>query len=105
LYQVLPRGNGHPDIFLSDRDGRLLLELVQAFSERFSLDIFAYVLMPNHYHLRLKTPDANLSKAKQWFGTTYTRRFNLVNSQSGHLFQGRFKSLIVENDLYLLRLS
>jgi REP element-mobilizing transposase RayT len=61
--------------------------------------------MGNHYHLLLKTPDANLSKGMQWFGTTYTTKFNLINSQSGPLFQGRFKSIIVENDAYLLCFS
>ena len=61
--------------------------------------------MGNHYHLLLKTLDANLSKGMQWFGTAYTRKFNLLNKRNGHLFQGRFKSIIVENDAYLLRLS
>jgi len=105
LYHVLSRGNGGQDIFRSDDDRRLFLDLVQELSERFSIDIYAYVLMGSHYHLLLKTPDANLSKAMQWFGTTYTRRYNLLNRQIGHLFQGRFKSIIVENDAYLLRLS
>ena len=105
LYHVLSRGNGRQDIFLSGKDRRLFLDLVQEFSERFNIEVYAYVLMGNHYHLLLKTPDANLSKGMQWFGTTYTRQFNLLNTQSGHLFQGRFKSIIVENDAYLLRLS
>jgi len=105
LYHVLSRGNGSQDIFLSDKDRRRFVDLVQELSERFNIDVYAYVLMGNHYHLLLKTPDANLSKGMQWFGTTYTRQFNLLNSQSGHLFQGRFKSIIVENDAYLLRLS
>lgn len=74
-------------------------------SRRFNFEIYAYVLMDNHYHLLLKTIDANLSKAMQWFGTAYMRKFNLNNQTSGHLFQGRFKSIIVENDAYLLRLS
>ncbi len=73
LYHVLSRGNGRQDIFLSDKDRRLFLDLVQEFSERFNIDVYAYVLMGNHYHLLLKTPDANLSKGMQWFGTTYTR--------------------------------
>ena len=105
LYHVLSRGNGRQDIFLSDKDRHLFLELVQEFSERFQIEVYAYVMMGNHYHLLFKTPKGNLSKGMQWFGTTYTRRFNLLNNQSGHLFQGRFKSIIVENDAYLLRLS
>jgi len=74
-------------------------------SERFEIKIYAYVLMDSHYHLLLRTMRPNLSKSMQWLGTRYTRRFNLRNLQSGHLFQGRFKSIIVENDAYLLKLS
>jgi len=74
-------------------------------SERFEIDVFAYVLMGNHYHLLLKTNRANLSRSMQWLGVTYTRRFNLRHFRSGHLFQGRFKSIIVQNDAYLMRLS
>jgi len=105
LYHVLSRGNGRQDIFLTDDDRGLFLDLLQEFSERFSIELYAFVLMGNHYHLLLKTLDANLSRGMQWFGTAYTRKFNLLNNQSGHLFQGRFKSIIVENDAYLLRLS
>lgn len=105
LYHVLSRGNGRQDIFLGDNDRRLFVDLLAELSERFNLEIYAYVLMGNHYHLLLKTIDANLSKAMQWFGTTYTCKFNLSNQTGGHLFQGRFKSIIVENDAYLLRLS
>jgi REP-associated tyrosine transposase len=75
-------------------------------SERFEIDFFAYVLMGNHYHLLLRTNRANLSKSMQWLGLTYTRRFNLRHFRSGHLFfRGRFKSIIVQNDAYLMRLS
>ncbi len=104
-YHVLSRGNGNQYIFLSDQDRFNFLALLKELSERFNIHIYAYVLMGNHYHLLLKTPEANLSKAMQWFGTTYTRRFNMLNDKNGHLFQGRFKSIIVENDAYLLRLS
>jgi REP element-mobilizing transposase RayT len=72
---------------------------------RFEVECFAYVLMSNHYHLLLRAQRANLSKAMQWFGVAYTSRFHLKNHCSGHLFQGRFKSMLVENDAYLLQLS
>jgi REP element-mobilizing transposase RayT len=81
------------------------LGAVGQFSERFEIDIFAYVLMDNHYHLLIRTQRANLSKAMQWLGVTYTRRFNNKHSRIGHLFQGRFKSIIVQNDIYLMQLS
>ena len=105
LYHVLSRGNGRQDIFLSDDDRHLFLALLEELSERFNTEVYAYVMMSNHYHLLLKTLDANLSRAMQWFGTSFTRKFNQINNNSGHLFQGRFKSIIVENDAYLLRLS
>lgn len=105
LYHVLSRGNARQNIFTSDDDRYLFLALLEELSARFNLEIYAYVMMDNHYHLLLKTLDANLSKAMQWFGTSYTRKFNLKNHACGHLFQGRFKSIIVENDAYLLRVS
>jgi putative transposase len=105
LYHVLSRGNGRQDIFLSDKDRELFLSLLEELTDRFDIEIYAYVLMGNHYHLLLKTIDANLSRAMQWFGTTYTRKFNINNHTGGHLFQGRYKSIIVQNDAYLLGLS
>lgn len=105
LYHVLSRGNNRQNIFLSDDDRKLFLNLIGELSERFRIELYAYVLMDNHYHLLLKTMENNLSKSMQWFGTTYTRKFNLKNRVVGHLFQGRFKSIIVENDAYLLQLS
>lgn len=101
----MSRGNAGQDIFQTNEDRRLFLELLDELVERFDIDVHAYVLMGNHYHLLLKTNEANLSQAMQWFGTSYTRKFNLKNCTGGHLFQGRFKSIIVENDAYLLRLS
>jgi REP element-mobilizing transposase RayT len=104
IYHVLSRGNERRDIFTGDADRRMFLDTIGEMAERFEIDIFAYVLMNNHYHLLMRTRRANLSKSMQWFGVTYTKRFNLLNSHSGHLFQGRFKSMIVQNDAYLLRI-
>jgi REP element-mobilizing transposase RayT len=105
LYHVLSRGNDQQDIFRNDQDRIRFLEAVGEMSERYEMDIFAYVLMSNHYHLLLKTNRSNLSKGMQWLGLAYTRRFNNRHFRSGHLFQGRFKSILVENDAYLVRLS
>jgi REP element-mobilizing transposase RayT len=105
LYQVLSRGNQRQAIFIDDEDRQLFLERLSEMAERFEMECLAYVLMDNHYHLLLRTRRANLSKAMQWLGVAYTSRFNLKNHCSGHLFQGRFKSMLVENDAYLLQLS
>lgn len=105
LYHVLSRGNEQGRIFVDDQDRLLFLELIGEMAARFDIDVYAYVLMGNHYHLLLKTRKANLSKSMQWFGATYTRKYNIRHKRSGHLFQGRFKSFLVENDEYLMRLS
>jgi len=105
LYHVLSRGNEQKNIFYDDRDRLLFLDTIGEMADGHDIDIFAYVLMDNHYHLLLRTNNANLSKSMQWLGLTYTRRFNNRHFRSGHLFQGRFKSIIVQNDAYLMRLS
>jgi putative transposase len=105
LYHIVSRGNESRDIFYNDEDRRLFLDTLAEMSERFDLNIIAYVLMGNHYDLLLRTNLANLSKAMQWFGLTYTRRFNNRHLRSGHLFQGRYKSIIVQSEAYLVRLS
>jgi len=91
LYHILSRANEQSDIFYDNPDRRLFLDTVEEMSERFDVNIFAYFLMDNHYHLLLKTIRANLSKAMQWFGTMYRRRFNNRHNRSGHLFQGDLK--------------
>jgi len=105
FYHLLSRGNEHKDIFIDDDDRHMFLDTVGDMAERFEIDIFAYVLMDNHYHLLVRTQRANLTKAMHWFGVTYTTRFNYRHSRSGHLFQGRYKSIVVQNDAYMLQLS
>lgn len=105
LYHVLSRGNEGRSIFLDDEDRSLFLEALSQLSKRFEIDLCAYVLMTTHYHLLLETKRANLSRSMQWFATTYTRRFNVRHNRSGHLFQGRFKGILVEDDSYLMKLS
>ena len=105
FYHLLSRGNEQRDIFIDDSDRHMFLNTVGEMAERFAMDIFAYVLMNNHYHLLVRTQHANLTKAMHWFGVTYTTRFNYRHSRSGHLFQGRYRSILVQNDAYMLQLS
>ena len=105
LYHVFSRGNEKRDIVSEEKDYVLFLDTLGQMSNRFDVEVHAYVLMNNHYHILLKTKKANLSKSMQWFGTTYTRRYNLRHSRSGHLFQGRFKNIVVGDEQYLLWLS
>ena len=101
----MSRGNEQKEIFRDDTDRRNMLEILEQMSERFDISIYAFVLMNTHYHILARTHHPNLSKAMQWFGATYSRRFNIRHSRCGHLFQGRYKSIIVENDAYLIQLS
>jgi REP element-mobilizing transposase RayT len=105
LYHVMSRGNEQRDIVRDDHDRERFLEILGNMSWRHAVDVHAYVLMNNHYHLLLSTPRANLSRSMQWFSVTYTQYFNSRHKRSGHLFQGRFKSFLVENDAYLMQLS
>ena len=104
-YHILSRGNERRNIFHDNDDRISFLEILGKMSERFEVEVYAYVLMNNHYHLLLKTNKPNISKSMQWFGNTYTRRYNIKHRRSGHLFQGRFKNFLVENDEYLTLLS
>ncbi len=100
VYHVMARGNERKDIFRDDRDRQRLLDALAATVEQFGLRVYAYCLMPNHYHLIVGTPRGNLSRAMAWLQTTYTTRFNARHRRRGHLFQGRFKAQLVEADEY-----
>ncbi len=104
VYHVTARGNERRAIFRDDRDRERFLDTLGEAVERFGVAIHAYCLMPNHYHLLLQTPRANLSAAAGWLQTTYTIRFNRRHRRSGHLFQGRFKAHLVEADAYARQL-
>jgi REP element-mobilizing transposase RayT len=100
VYHVMARGNERREIFRDDKDRRRFLETLGDAVERFGVLVHAYCLMPNHYHLVVETPRANLSQAMAWLQTTYTVGFNRRHRRSGHLFQGRYKSHLVEADAY-----
>jgi len=87
VYHVTARGNERKAIYRDDADRQRFLETVEQTVERFAVVIHAYCLMPNHYHLLMQTPRANLSAAAGWLQTTYSVRFNRRHRRSGHLFQ------------------
>ncbi len=89
FYHVLNRGNERRVIFRDEHDYEGLLDRLGRCSRRFGLRIFAYVLMGNHYHLLVKTGEANLSAAMQWLQVAYGSWHNRRHRRSGHLFQGR----------------
>jgi len=104
-YHVINRGNAGEDIFHSIRDREKFLEYLEKAVKRFSIIIHTYCLMTNHYHLLIETAQANLSLAMQWLNVSYAAYYNKRRQRSGHLFQGRFKSVLVEADEYLKPLS
>ncbi len=97
-YHVTARGNERKPIYRQDPDRARFLELLAEATDRFALRVQAYVLMDNHYHLLLETPRANLSQAMQWINASYSLWFNRRHDRAGHLFQGRFKAVVVEDD-------
>ena len=104
FYHAFSRGNERRPVFYDDGDRHHFLECLGVLGERFETEVWAYVLMPNHYHLVLRTRRPNLSRAMHWLGVAYTNWFNARHDRSGHLFQGRFKGFVVEDELYLRRL-
>jgi putative transposase len=104
-YHVMNRGNRREDIFITDQDRQVFLDALADSCETYHIRLISYVLMFNHFHLLVQTPQANLSEFMRHFLVTYTVRFNRRNGRTGHVFQGRFKSLLVDEDEYLLPLS
>jgi REP element-mobilizing transposase RayT len=97
-YHVTTRGNERKAIYRADTDRLHFLELLGQMVERYGVQVHAYVLMDNHFHLLLQTPEANLSRALQWLNVSYGVWFNRRHDRVGHLFQGRFKAVVVEED-------
>jgi REP element-mobilizing transposase RayT len=100
IYHVMCRGNRQETVFRDDKDCEMFLDTLGEVSERNGWRIHAFVLMGNHYHLLLETPEPNLVKGMQWLQSTYTQRFNARHKVWGHLFQGRYKALPVEEGAY-----
>ncbi len=105
LYHVTSRGNGRNDIFLDDTDRTNWLDLLEAVCSRFTWLCHAYCLMDNHYHLVVETVEGNLSNGMRQLNGVYTQNFNRRHNRVGHVFQGRYKGILVEKDSYLLELS
>jgi putative transposase len=103
VYHVLNRGNGQQEVFCKDRDYEAFIDLMKQAKERYSVKIFAYCLMPNHFHM-VVMPDKGeqLSRWMQWLMTSHVRRYHRHHGSSGHIWQGRFKSFIIEQDEHLL---
>lgn len=104
VYHVTSRGNAREPIFLDSTDRLALLNVLGLALERFDAAMLAYCLMGNHHHFVLHTRQANLSRLMRHVNGVFTQRFNRRHGRVGHLFQGRFKAILVDRDRYLLEL-
>ena len=104
-FHVTARANERKDLFHDDSDRAHFKELVGETVERYALRLHAWVLMANHYHLLLQAPGGNLSRAMQWLNVSYSVWFNRRHRRVGHLFQGRFKAIVVEAQGWGLELT
>ncbi len=105
IYHVTSRGDGREDIYLNDEDREAWLEILGQVCERFHWICHAWCQMTNHYHLLIETPEANLAQGMRQLNGVYTQRFNRAHERCGHVFQGRYKAILVERDNYLLELA
>lgn len=105
FYHIISRGDDHKKIFLNETDYRKFLEYLKKAKEKFNFYLYTYCLMGNHYHLLLETSQANLSQIMQYLNTAYTIYYNTKHKRYGHLFQGRFKSILIEADSYFAELT
>jgi REP element-mobilizing transposase RayT len=105
LYHVTSRGDRREAIYRDDQDRKEWLAVLDGVCSRFNWRCHAYCEMTNHYHFVVETPDANLSKGMRQLNGVYTQATNRRHGLVGHLFQGRFKAVLVERDAYLLELA
>jgi putative transposase len=103
IYHVFNRGNRRSVIFHDDQDFERFRGLLQEINDRFGWPFFAYCLMTNHFHLVVETPEADISAGLHRLSFLYAQYFNRKYDVDGHVFQGRFKAVVVQSDLQLLR--
>lgn len=105
FYHITSRGDNLKAIYLNDTDRQKFLEYISIAKDKFKFFLYAYCLMNNHYHLFIETTQANLSRIMQYINTAYTVYYNIKRSKSGHLFQGRYKSIVVDRETYFAELT
>jgi putative transposase len=104
IYHVISRGNYRKDLFSVSKSGDAFEKALFETMDRCGWQLFAYVIMSNHFHVALKTPEPNLVAGIKWLQSTFATRFSRFTGERGHVFQGRYKSLLVEEDRPLLGL-
>jgi len=102
-YHIMNRGGRYKAIFEDKKDYSIFLDLLRETVEFFDIKVSAFCLMQNHYHLLIHTPEANISRSMRHINGVYTQRFNKIHGYDGHLFRGRYKSILIDADSYLLQ--
>src|SRR3990167_2701652 len=105
LYHVSSRGDRREDIYENDADRKAFLSILNDTCKTCNWVCHAYCLMNDHYHALIETPDANLTRGMRQLNGIYTQTFNRAHGRAGHVFQGRYKAILVEKENYLLELS
>lgn len=105
LYHITSRGDRREDIYVDDADRVGFLQLLGEVCDRFNWACHAYCLMSNHYHLLVETHEPTLAKGMRQLNGVYTQRFNRRHHRVGHVFQGRYKAILVHKESYLLELA
>ena len=105
VYHVISRGNARQTVFLDDDDFRCFQRVLRHVVNRLNWRIWTYCLMPNHYHLLVQTPEPNLARGMRDVNGLYSQLFNKQHTRVGHLFQGRYKAVLVDSHSYLLELA
>lgn len=105
LYHVTSRGDRREDIYIDDTDRAMWLQILENVCSRFNWTVHAYCLMTNHYHLLVRTPEGNLSAGMRQLNGVFTQRANRRHARVGHVFQGRYKAVVVDRETYLLELA
>ncbi len=105
LYHITARGNRREAIFIDDQDRALFNSLLEEVVARFGWRIHAWCQMTNHYHLLVETPQANLPQGMRQLNGNYANAFNRSHHREGHVFQGRYKAILVQRNTHLLELS
>ena len=95
VYHITNRGVNRQLIFFKEEDYLRFLDCLEQIHKRLDIIIHGYCLMPNHYHLEITTPKENISRSIQWLNQSYAGYINMRHERSGHLFQGRFKSVVI----------
>jgi len=105
VYHITTRGNARSSIFFTDSDRHAFVEILAEAVDRYNWLCHAYCLMTNHYHLLIETPERSLSRGMRHLNGVYTQCMNRRHKRTGHMFQGRFKSILIQKESHLLEVA